>query len=335
MGKDFAWFLNRTKCGAEAFPLGQFEYVDSNPELWGKYLVAQIKIQSPDSINHIEDFFCVISSRNFFEDIKGILHNKYRVPEQNICSIDSFYTKTIIEYQFNMFRNRKHFKQNKRVASKTVVYTAIFSAYDTLKDPLFVDKNVDYICFTDQEYLESSIWKIIQVERDLRFSAKMQAERYKILPHVFLRNYETSVWVDASLTIKASIIEYITQYNKTSEILLFPHPERICIYDEAAVCMLSGKDDKNVIIQQIARYYNEGYKTNSGLFCGGVLVRNHNNPEVIKVMELWYEEIKLYSERDQISLPFVLNKMEQDIDLCDLNIFDNSFFSLSEHLNIL
>jgi hypothetical protein len=32
---------------------------------------------------------------------------------------------------------------------KIVVYTCISGLYDTLKDPSFVNKEIDYICFTD------------------------------------------------------------------------------------------------------------------------------------------------------------------------------------------
>ncbi|MES5896608.1 hypothetical protein [Bacillus cereus group sp. RP43] len=32
---------------------------------------------------------------------------------------------------------------------KVIVYTSLFGNYDSVKEPLFIDKNVDYILFTD------------------------------------------------------------------------------------------------------------------------------------------------------------------------------------------
>lgn len=334
MGRNFDTFLMKSKNMQIVFPLETYEFTDSNPELWGKSFVKGIRIQSPDSIDGIKRYKCVISSRKYYEDIKSTLQIKYDVPIENLISIDEFLRRTIIEYQYSEYGSKKRIDSGVSRTGRIVVYTAILGSYDTLKDPLYVDNDVDYICFTDQKSIKSDIWKIVQVKRNSQISAKMQAEYYKLLPHIFFEKYETSIWVDASLIIKDSIIEFINKYNKNSEILLFPHPERICIYDEAAVCMLEGKGEKEVILQQMTKYYSEGYKPNSGLFCGGVLVRKHNDSKVIQTMELWHKEVTDYSERDQICLPFVLHKMRQDVDLCDLDIFDNQFFVFSNHIGI-
>ena len=48
--------------------------------------------------------------------------------------------------------------------SKIAVYTAFTGDYDTLKDPDFIDENCDYICFSDNPNLKSSVWRIVLMD---------------------------------------------------------------------------------------------------------------------------------------------------------------------------
>jgi hypothetical protein len=71
-------------------------------------------------------------------------------------------------------------KPKKRI----VVYTAIFGGTDDLKDPPFVDEDVDYVCFTDDAALTSSIFTVKLVPGFYRDTAR-SGRAFKILPHVF------------------------------------------------------------------------------------------------------------------------------------------------------
>ena len=68
--------------------------------------------------------------------------------------------------------------------NKIVCYTAIFGRYDYIRDPEYVDEDVDYICFTDQEDLSSNVFKIVKVDKVFDNNTKC-ARMLKALPHVF------------------------------------------------------------------------------------------------------------------------------------------------------
>lgn len=44
--------------------------------------------------------------------------------------------------------------------SKIAVYTSILGEYDELMDPLYIDKECKYICFTNNKKVHSDIWEI-------------------------------------------------------------------------------------------------------------------------------------------------------------------------------
>ena len=63
-----------------------------------------------------------------------------------------------------------------------------------------------------------------------------------------------------------------------------------------------------------------------GVFLCGVLIREHNNPVCVKLMEDWWKELEEGSRRDQISFPYVLWKngyVKEDVfTICDENVTD-------------
>ena len=69
--------------------------------------------------------------------------------------------------------------------SKIAVYTAFTGDYDTLKDPDFIDENCDYICFSDNPNIKSSVWRIILME-DSILDNNRKAKQYKVFPHKYL-----------------------------------------------------------------------------------------------------------------------------------------------------
>ena len=88
--------------------------------------------------------------------------------------------------------------------SKIAVYTAFTGDYDSLKEPDFVDENCDYICFTDNESVESDLYEIIPMD-DSNLDNNRKAKRYKVLPHKYLKDYEYSFWLDGTFKVKSSL----------------------------------------------------------------------------------------------------------------------------------
>ncbi|WP_158588751.1 glycosyltransferase domain-containing protein [Butyrivibrio sp. X503] len=331
-GAEFRKFIAEAVCLPQVFDLDHLFVVDSDEIKWGTEFRG-LSIHSPKEVDGQKYKKIVISSTDYFEDIVNTIRG-YKVDCSNIQSLLEFKQQAIIDYQYT--KNLIITKNNNYIPTrynndKLVIYTAIIGDYDYLASPLFIDDGVEYVCFTDQRKLQSDIWNIEYIHTDPSCNHEEVVRKFKCLPHMFFGEYDSSIWMDASITIKSSMIEMIYKYQNSADLMLFPHYERVCIYDEAAVCIANHKSDKERIIKQINYYYNNGYQFNNGLYCGGLIVRNHNISEVKKTMEDWHSEIVKYSKRDQISLPYVIDKNRLQIDLTNLYIYDNKYFTVRKH----
>ncbi len=302
-------------------------FVDNDSSKQGTYL-KDVLISNPQQIKRMSWDYIVITANNF-ENIKEQLIEKFDIAEEQILTLEEYRNKKFLSFQFekNNQINQLHSAEYVRKfnAKSTVIYTAIIGDYDDLKIPKCTNSDVDYICFTDNRELQSEVWDIRYVDNTEQIKSSMLARQYKLLPHRFLGEYDTSIWVDANVEICDDLTKYMVEYQRCSDFLLFPHYQRDCIYDEGAVCILLKKDSKEALIKQMSRYMLEGHPQNGGLLCGGCLVRNHNEPTVIKVMEDWWQEVISESARDQISLPYVLKKNNFHYDICDLSLLDNKW----------
>ncbi len=278
--------------------------------------------------------FIAISSIYHKEIIKQLITN-LKIDCGKVVNIDDYIREKFIALQYNQNRT-KNIKNNafyvQRFDPKSlVVYTAITSGYDELKEPLFVDDDLKYVCFTDNREIRSDVWEIRYIDLPKDMEARHFIRKFKILPHLFFPEYNTSIWVDGSFNILGDLRILMQTYQEHSDILFFPHYVRNCIYDEGAACMLLKKDAKRKLVEQMNEYFNLNYPEHNGLLCGNFMVRNHNEKRVIGVMEDWWDQVCRFSKRDQISLPFALWKNNYSYDLTDLYVDNNTWIKNNRH----
>tara|TARA_R100000995_G_scaffold35157_1_gene15982 strand:- start:1417 stop:2163 length:747 start_codon:yes stop_codon:yes gene_type:complete len=229
-----------------------------------------------------------------------------------------------------------------------VVYTAIFGDYDDLYEPLVRPKNVDFVCFTDNKNLKSDVWDVrycipYYYNYGLKNPSVRNARKYKALPHRFLSDYEYSIWVDGNATCRGDVNTLVDDYLKQYNMAVYDKMSCVldpwnCIYEEANRIFWFGqrnlkldptkgikafKDDPELIKKQCIKYQNEGFPAEIGLLSAMVLVRRHNESDVIKVGEMWWEEMKYHSHLDQMSFNYVawkqnfkFNWIKEDVRNC-------------------
>lgn len=214
---------------------------------------------------------------------------------------------------------------------KHCIYTAIFGGKDELKEISFPERNVDYICFTDQD-INSKTWQIIKVP-PLFDKPRMSAKIFKILPHLFVRDYDYTLWIDGAFVTKNFKMKaLVKKYLKNENFALIIHPDRICLYEEAKVCIEWKLDDEATIKKQVEQYNKEGYPKNNGLSACGFLLRK-NKSEGVKIFDnAWWTEIKNGSIRDQISFNYVAWKHDFPFCTINQNYWDNDFVKWKNHL---
>ena len=212
--------------------------------------------------------------------------------------------------------------------NKFCVYTVIIGAYDTLREPLIDfdndDKDVDYICFTDNRNLKSEHWEVRYIG-DMFFrnnlfnlSPTMKNRYLKIKYKEILDNeYEAIMYIDCSDQIVKPLSKLFKECLKKFEtenisLFLLKHETRETVHDEIQACIEKHKDNYDVLIDQLNEYENDKFPDNIGLFHNCFFIRI-NTDRMIYMCEYWWSQLMRNSCRDQISLPYVLWKLKDKI----------------------
>ena len=215
---------------------------------------------------------------------------------------------------------------------KKVVYTAVFNNYD--KVPAVNPKyNCDFICFTDNPEYISLGWKIVFIELNGEMPAQAN-RRYKMLPHIYLSDYQCSLYIDGNITLMADPTPLFHKYLDISSMAIPAHPFRNCAYLEANECVEKGIVRKNEIEEQMSLYAKQGFPKEYGLTANGIILRKHLNIEVILLMNSWWEEYSRGCKRDQLSLAYLLWKYKFPIVHISESIWNtDAYFEISSHVS--
>lgn len=214
--------------------------------------------------------------------------------------------------------------------NKLVVYTALFGNYDDLIEPKDKYEECDFICFTDQKHLTSDIWEIRLIE-ECDLPSNMMNRKYKILPHLFLNEYEWSLYVDANIAIVGNPLELANKYLSKYDMAVPKHFARDCVYEEAKECVILGKTKYDETQKQMNKYKNESFPKNFGLGENNILFRKHNSDNIIKLMNDWWNELNTQTKRDQLSLAYVLWKNGEKFNYMDESARGNKYFIIQLH----
>lgn len=324
-GKMGRKVYNLLKWGGVFSPDEVVGFIDNDPDKQGAY-IDNVPIVSLGSVGIIHPDLFVICAGQIAEIRKQLIESG--IIEEAIIDHATYFRRCNAKEKYiSRYADNNNISRDNSI-SRIVVYTSITGKYDQLNEPLFVDDNITYVCFTDDVDARSNVWNIELINNETEDNVHL-AKHFKLYPNIYFGDYDVSVWVDGKYIIKNDLRKYIMQYKKDEELLLFPHPERNCIYEEAATCVASSIGDKRDIIRQITAYYTEGYPFDNGLYEGGCIVRWHNSDKVRDLMNKWNDEIRKYSYRDQISLPYVCWKTGVKPDISDLDINDNEFLHMN------
>ena len=251
------------------------------------------------------------------DDVEADLVNAVHFPERKTLSKENW-TST----------SNHSIKRNKKV-----IYTCISGSYDTLKDVQNYDENWDYICFSNV-YPPGvrGNWEVREIPRILDpLDQTRRARALKILPHLFLPDYEISIWIDGTIEIIQSPMKFVTSLIAPDDVFALSfHPDRTCVYQEKDACIRYGKDDQRILNEQAERYRKEGYPENWGMIQSMIIYRR-NTKDVERLCNLWWEQVLTYSKRDQMSFNYVLWKFPIRIKTLSPSIVCSEFFWLYTH----
>lgn len=325
-----AKFYAEMDCNYEKFELIGFS--DNNEQKWGTYFLDK-PVYAPEQLYNM-DFDVLIVASVFYEEIAQDLIQR-GIPVSKIRN--RFYGQLEgIQKRYCQFyqKNRKQQKNKNHITIKSeeriVICTAITNGYDTLKEPMFADSRCDYICFTDNPEMKSDVWQIRPIPNN-SMESNQNAKQIKVLTHCFLPEYDWSIWVDGKFCITGDLIELLNEYAINSNFLSFMHYRRSSVFAEAEVIKQAGFEKEETVDSMMQRYRQEGYTDENELIEGGVIFKRHNTPEIIRLMEAWWQEIMCCSRRDQLSFNYCAWKENVAVDMIDQNIYDNSYLKVYPH----
>ena len=232
--------------------------------------------------------------------------------------------------------------------NKKVIYTSVFGCTEEnnyhLHEPDVPLAGWDFICFTDNPNFKSDLWDV-KLVKPLYEDGARNAKRYKLKPHIFLKDYDISIWHDIEVKITKDIDSLVTDMLSENNLAILNHElcgrtvsgdlnVRKCVYEEARFIQWLGdnnpkkkyKDNMDIIHAQVDRYRKEGYPENNGLARTTVMFMRHNEDDVKQQMGIWWEEMKYGSRRDQISFNYSAWKNDFKFSYIQEDIDDNSYF---------
>ena len=277
--------------------------------------------------NDIQKIFLILFFRFFFIFLKEIKNEKIY---KKYCQLN--YNKKNIVKQNGEHYYKYNIEYIKKI--KKVVYSIIIGKYDKISS-FPKQEGYNYFLFSDINYKNTN-WTIIPVTKLIEKSniSKIKMTRYfKFFPHLFFKDYELSIYIDASLTIKGDLNELLLKsLNPSFNIYFLQHYARNTIFQEFSAVLRSKKEtEENVNIVK-KRYIKENFPDNLGLTENCIIIRRHNNKNIIKLMKIWWNEIKKYSYRDQLSLNYAIWKLNLNIKIYYLSKrFAKNYFSYRGH----
>ena len=194
---------------------------------------------------------------------------------------------------------------------KIAVLTALYgSEYSITEQNIF--ENVDYHAFVSKDSkITSSSWVIHKINdhyKEGNFQNRLNAKIFKILPFNFLNKYEYFIWIDNNIKLNEDPNNLIEKYLNNFSRALVEHPKRTCVYQEIKEVSLNNLDIQKKLEKQFKYYKQSKYPKHNGLYdCSFIMTKNNDITKELGIH--WWSEIEIFSSRDQISLPYILNKL--------------------------
>lgn len=261
-----------------------------------KRKIESEEIKKSSKVEKIKHHIKSISEMPFKDIIRRVSDRK-QVMSLNMVEGNYKYNNTIEEGIYNI-----------PDMAKIAVYTCIVGNYDTVRKPRYINPNIDYILFSDQDSADGLGWKNLDL-RNYSFYEKYDSKTInrmiKILCHRFLKEYDYSLYIDGNIEIVGDLMPLICNMGD-AVIGLHTHSERDCVFSEGKGVSVAGKAEPANVEKQLREYKLEGFPRHFGLFQNSIIIRNHLNCKLL--MEAWWNEYLKQCTRDQLSLPYVIWK---------------------------
>lgn len=229
---------------------------------------------------------------------------------------------------------------------KTSLYTCANLAYDQIFSPVEPTPGVEPVLFSDRRprFLSGWSWRA-RTEEMAKLNPTLANRYAKFFPMRIFPEADYSIYIDANLLVIADLTPLIAEFIASdADIALFPHSKRSDIYSEFEFCKEVGKirpSDYALGDAQMAHYRAEGLPETHVFTENAIILRRHGRPgteheargaALEEAMELWWDQLNRFTKRDQLSLPYVLDRSGLKVKLWDWHyLAPNPYFSRYPH----
>jgi len=197
---------------------------------------------------------------------------------------------------------------------RKVIYTAMFGGFDEPHDPIIDLPDWDMLFFTDAK-MTANKWEIVNVPRKEEFDDIQASRHYKMFPNLYLKDYDISLWIDASILIRKPIDEFLNFITEDVKMAMYPHTNN---WNREFGFMDYWCNDLELLESLKEYFVNDGFDPESTIMNGNVIFREHGSKDVIETMNLWWELFnKFYIKRDQVSLAYAIWKTQLKVNFFD------------------
>ncbi len=188
--------------------------------------------------------------------------------------------------------------------SKLCVYTALFGGYEQLNEqPLARQSKIPFICFTDDPGLRSDTWQIRLVSPVFSMDPARSQRDLKLRPHVHLPEFDLSLYIDNPVLLTQPPEQVFDRYDPRKGFWIGRHSFRESVLDEFLEVARLGLDDQSRVFEQMNHYSLAHPEILSERpYWGAILLRDHRDPQVRSMSEIWYANVLRYTRRDQLAV---------------------------------
>jgi hypothetical protein len=230
-----------------------------------------------------------------------------------------------------------------------VVYTVLIGRGDRISKLNFnINNDIEYVCFTDHKDLVPKGWKVILVDDSFKKELinpilcklpNLQQNNptiinriIKLHPHVFLGNYEKSMYIDAHIELKQCMSNLIDDALQEANWLSPAHRWGGNVLIEGLRCYERNK----INIEELYEFLDKMISVSIGVDVpfteNGIIIRNHLDLSVIKMCEQWWDYFAEGPYRDQLHWQCAyLNILPKFKYLPYRFIDDNPYYKLGRH----
>jgi hypothetical protein len=188
--------------------------------------------------------------------------------------------------------------------ARLCLFTTLLGQYEELNEqPVAAGSTIPFLCLTDDPDLRSDSWQIKQVAPVFGMDPIRSQRDLKIRPHVHLPDFDASIYIDNSVLLTEPPERLFERYNPVSGFCLPRHSFRDSVLDEFVAATRLGLDDQSRIFEQLSHYSIDfpGVLEEQPYWTG-ILLRDHRDPVVRAMLEIWAAHVHRYSRRDQLSV---------------------------------